>query len=275
MPAKVVHLNGRLVEPAKAMVSLLDPGYLLGVGVFATMRADDGVCFRPEAHLALLGQGASALDLPVPDDLVRIADEVARLVGGLARVRVTLSATACSVIGEEMQVPPADDRARGVAIVSIGPRRAADEGAFKSTSYARQVMARADATRRGAAEGLQLASDGAVSGATMANVFVRTGRVLATPSLASGCRPGITRAAVMELAPYFGLGVEERRIERAELLGSDEVFLTSTRVGCLPVRSLDDEPVGTGEMASALHDALEALIARERVVRCRGDAHSP
>lgn len=275
MPAKVVHLNGRLVEPAEATVSLLDPGYLLGVGVFATMRADDGVCFRPEAHLALLGRGASALDLPVPDDLVSTADEVARLVGGRARVRVTISATACSVIGEEMTVPSAEERTRGVAIVSIDPRRGADEGAFKSTSYVRQVMARADATRRGAAEGLQLASDGAVSGATMANVFLRSGHVLATPSLASGCRPGVTRAAVMELAPYFGLRVEERRIERAELSAADEVFLTSTRIGCLPVCSLDDEPVGTGEMAAALHEALEALIVRERAVRSRDAAQSP
>lgn len=275
MLAKVVHLNGRFVTPEEATVSLLDPGYLLGIGVFATMRADDGVCFRPEAHLALLGHGAAALDLPVPHDVVAIADEVGRLVGGLARVRVTISATACSVIGEPMVPPTVEDRARGVAIVSIGPRRAADEGAFKSTSYARQVMARADATRRGAAEGLQLASDGAVSGATMANVFLRTGRVLATPSLASGCRPGVTRAAVMELAPYFGLRVEERRIEPAELRAAEEVFLTSSRIGCLAVQTLDDAPVASGAMTAALHDALEALVARERAVRSRSEAPSP
>lgn len=274
MLAKVVHLNGRFVAPAEATVSLLDPGYLLGVGVFATMRADDGVCFRPEAHLALLGHGAAALGLPVPDGLVAIADEVGRLVGGFARVRVTISATATSMIGEPMVPPTAEDRARGVAILSIGPRRAADEGAFKSTSYARQVMARADATRRGAAEGLQLASDGAVSGATMANLFLRTGRILSTPSLASGCRPGVTRAAVMELAPYFGLRVEERRIEPAELRTAEEVFLTSTRIGCLPVRSIDDAPVASGGTTSALHDALEELVARERAVRARGDAPS-
>ena len=271
MTAKVVHLNGSFVAEADAKVSLFDAGYLLGVGVFATLRGDDGVCFRPEAHLAALADGAASFGLAAPDipALVATADEVARRVGGIARVRVTVSETATSVIGERMAPPTASEHANGVTLATIGRRRAG-EGTPKTTSYGPQVVARAEATRRGAAEGLQLSNDGSVAGGTMANLFVRSGRVLATPWLTSGCRAGVTRAAILELAPGLGLSVEERRILPEELLHADEVFLTSTRVECLPVSAIDARPIACGEATAALREALRALVARERAARTLG-----
>ena len=270
MTAKVVHLNGSFVEEADAKVSLFDTGYLLGVGVFATLRGDDGVCFRPEAHLASLADGAASFGLAAPDipGLVAIADEVARRIGGLARIRVTVSDTATSVFGERMTPPTADEHAGGVALVTVNARRSG-EGTPKTTSYGSQVVARAEAARRGASEGVQLSKDGTVCGGTMANLFLRSGRVLATPSLASGCRAGVTRAVILEIAPSLGLHVEERRVLPEELFHADELFLTSTRVDCLAVRSVDERAVSRGEKTAALRDALLATIVLERTARSR------
>src|SRR6478672_7362582 len=77
-----VYFGGPFVAPdgEEARVPLTDPGYLLGDGVFATMRGYDGVCFRAERHIAILARGAELFGLPLPvgvDRLVAIADEAA------------------------------------------------------------------------------------------------------------------------------------------------------------------------------------------------------
>src|SRR5688572_5023261 len=91
----VVWLGGRFVDPSEAKVDVLDRGWLLGDGVFATMRGYDGVCFRPERHLAAVVRGADALGIAMPASvsaLVEIANEAAtKTKAQNAYVRVTIS----------------------------------------------------------------------------------------------------------------------------------------------------------------------------------------
>lgn len=275
-------------------MSLLDRGYLLGDGVFATMRAYAGACFRPEAHLAGLARGASLLGIGLPSDVERVAalaDDAARRTGALdAYVRVTLTrgapdagATLSILARPTTDAPSAEDHARGVAAVLVAPRRippACLDGSIKATSYVVQVIARREAEARGAAEGIQRAVDGALACGTMSNLFVVIGDELFTPSLESGCRAGITRAAVMELAPRLGLVVREERIDPALLDAADEAFFTSTRVECLPIAILDGRPIGRVERVRrfertrALREALLARIRAETSSRSSAPARA-
>lgn len=280
----VIHVGGRFVAPEDAVVSLLDHGYLLGDGVFATMRAYRGVCFRSSRHLAELERGAALFGLEVPsplDDLAALANEAARRTGADdAYVRVTLTRGApgarptLSVISRAMDVPGDDDYARGVSVVTVTPRRvpaACLDGSIKTTSYAVQVLARREVQARGAGEGIQLAIDGALACATMANLFVVVGDTLLTPSLESGCRAGITRAAVLEIAPHVFEDVREERLDPSILAEADELFLTSTRVECLPIAVVDGSPIGAGRgsvtarfrRTHALREAFAALVRAE------------
>lgn len=258
----VVHLNGRFVDEAEATVSLLDRSYLLGEGAFATMRGYAGRCFRSGTHLANLARAAALFDVTLPDGLADVADEAARRTGAEdAYVRVTASSTAVSVIARPMDVPPADAYARGVDVVTVPLRRippACFDGTMKTTSYAPSTLARRAAGR--AFEGLQLAIDGSVACATMANVFAVVGRELLTPGLASGCRTGVTRGVVLELAPSVGLLPREVVLAPETLLEADEVFLTSTRLECLGVASIDGAPRPDARpYTHALRAALRAL----------------
>lgn len=271
-------MGGRFVAPADAVVSLLDRGYLLGDGVFATMRGYDGACFRAGRHLAALARGAALFGIPLPvpvAELAALADDAARRTGASdAYVRVTLTRGApdgpptLSVVARAMDVPSADAFARGVAAITVSPRRippACLDGSVKSTSYGPQVLARREVERRGAAEGIQLAVDGALASGTMSNLFVVRGDTLLTPSLESGCRAGVTREAVLELAPRLFRRVSAERLAPSVLDDADEAFFTSTRVECLPIASVDAKPVGQGrfDRTRALRDALVALIRAE------------
>jgi branched-chain amino acid aminotransferase len=278
--------KGRFVADEEAYVSLLDRGYLLGDGVFATMRGYDGACFRPDAHLAQLARGAElfGIELPRPlADIAGLADEAARRTGTVnAYVRVTLThgppsgAPTLSLLAREMDLPGADDYARGVDAVTVTPRRippACIDGTIKTTSYAVQVIARREVAARGAAEGIQLAVDGSLACGTMSSLFVVVGDQLLTPSLESGCRAGITRGAILELAPRVDLTPTEARLDPSVLTEADEAFFTSTRIECLPIASVDGHAIGMrrdGEKyprARSLRAALVALIQQETAER--------
>ncbi|MBX3263181.1 MAG: aminotransferase class IV family protein [Labilithrix sp.] len=274
----VIHVGGRFVAPGDAVVSLLDRGYLLGDGVFATLRGYRGACFRAGRHLAALARGAAlfGIDLPAaPPELAALADEAARRTGARdAYVRVTLTrgapdaAPTLSIVARAMDVPSDDAFDRGIAAVTVTPRRippACMDGSVKTTSYAVQLLARREVEARGAAEGIQLAIDGALASGTAANLFVVCGDTLVTPSLESGCRAGITREAVLEIAPRLFRRVREERLAPSVLDDADEAFFTSTRVECLPIASVDGKPVGRGrfDRTHALREALLALVRAE------------
>jgi branched-chain amino acid aminotransferase len=274
----VIHVGGQFVAPEDAAVSLLDRGYLLGDGVFATMRGYRGVCFRSKRHLAELARGAAIFGIDVPRSLpevAELADEAARRTGAHdAYVRVTLTRGApgapptLSILARAMDVPADDAYRRGVSVVTVTPRRippACLDGTIKTTSYAVQVLARREVEARGAAEGIQLAIDGTLACATMANLFVVRDGVLLTPPLESGCRAGVTRATLLELAPRLFREVREEHLEPAILEAAEEAFLTSTRVECLPIASVDGKAVGRShfDRTHALRDAFTALVRSE------------
>ena len=143
----------------------MDPGYLLGEGVFATMRGYDGVCFRPEKHLATLARGAEAFGLSLPlsvTRLIAIADEAAsRTRARDAYVRVTLTRPAddeapsvLTVLSRPLDVPSVDAYARGVDATIVTARRippACMDPTIKTTSSAPQVLSRREATHEGSA----------------------------------------------------------------------------------------------------------------------------
>lgn len=274
----MVFLRDRFVPLEEATIAFSDAGYLLGDGVFATMRAYEGACFRSEIHVATLVRGCDRLGIPLPapaEELVARADETARRVGRPnAIVRITITrgpgtarggdtaygaAPTLSILGRELALPSDEDYAHGIRAAIVTPRRippACADGTVKTTSYAPSIVARREAHDRGCAEGIQLAIDGAVACGTMSNVFVVAGDALLTPPLETGCRDGVVRRAVLSLAAQAGLDANERPLSPSDLFRADEVFFTNSRIECLPVAAIDGRRIGVLPEASS--DAKQA-----------------
>lgn len=272
----VVYFGGRFVEAADAKVDVLDRGWLLGDGVFATMRGYDGACFRPERHLAAFAHGAEALGIPLPvavSAIAEIADEAARRTKATdSYVRVTLSRGAFAVIARPLEVPSAADYERGIDTMVVGARRIPPEcidPTFKTTSYAPQIVAWREIESRGIREGVQLALDGTIACGTTANLFIVEDGALVTPPTSTGCRPGVTRATVIEIATCLGIDVREERISLAALDRADEAFFTSTRIECLPIARPSSKagfPL-TARLRATLHELVLVETSARRNVR--------
>jgi branched-chain amino acid aminotransferase len=267
-------VNGRLVDPADALVSAYDHGLTVGDGVFETTKVVGGRAFALTRHLGRLTRSARGLGLPEPDlGLVRRAvDDVlaANPMAGPGRLRITYTG-GVSPLGSErgtagptlvVALAPLRPWPASAVVVTapwVRNERAATAG-LKTTSYADNVIALAYARERGADEALLANTLGNVCEGTGSNVFVGLDGRLVTPPLAAGCLAGVTRGLVLEWCD-----VTEVDIPLAALTTAAEMFLTSATRDVLPVRRLDvrDLPAGPGPLTTAAREAFAARSAAD------------
>jgi len=111
---------------------------------------------------------------------------------------------------------------------------------IKSTNYLENILAKEEAIRNGAEEGLWLNTKGYISEGTMSNLFFIKDETLFTPSLASGCLPGTRRQLILDLARSLQIPTYEGLYPFSSLLSADEIFMTNAIMGIMPVRQVDD-----------------------------------
>jgi len=267
-----VWIDGAIVEGHEARVPVTDHGLLYGDGVFEGIRAYGRRVFRLDDHLVRLRASARAiaLALPLPEARIREIvldtlrafgrdDAYVRLVVTRGEGALGVDPTSCPAprlfcIAAEVRLFPPEKLAAGIDLVTVSWRRPAPDALdprVKSLNYLNNALAKLEARQRGADEALLLNAAGHVAEASVANVFALRGRDLATPPASDGSLDGIVRRSVLELAPGLGLRAAERTLSRIDLLAADEVFLTGTGAGIVPVRTLDARPIGAGEAAAA------------------------
>ncbi|GAB3261480.1 aminodeoxychorismate lyase [Nocardioides dilutus] len=244
-----------------------DHGLTVGDGVFETIKLYDGQPFALQLHLDRLARSAEGLGLVEPDqDAVRqgISEVLAGTSWPMARLRVTYTAGPAPLGSGRGQAPPtliivADELAPAADAVAVAtvpwPRN--ERGALaglKTTSYAENVVALAEAHRRGATEAVFANLAGHLCEGTGSNVFYVVDGELRTPSLRSGCLAGVTRALVLE---WCG-GVEiDEPIEVVD--GAAEIFLASTTRDVQPVSRWDDRVLDVpGPVTRAAQEAWRA-----------------
>jgi branched-chain amino acid aminotransferase len=148
-----------------------------------------------------------------------------------------------------------------IGSVRLYPEAKLRSGIDLVTASTRNVLAKLEARRRGADEALLLSASGAVAETSVANVFVLRDGVLLTPPGSDGALEGVTRGTVLELASERGLPAQERTLGRFDLFAADEVFLTGTGAGLVPVRSLDSEVIGVGSPGPVFQQLRDAFAA--------------
>jgi branched-subunit amino acid aminotransferase/4-amino-4-deoxychorismate lyase len=266
-------LGRGLVAPEEEVVRADDEALLRGRAAFETLRVYGGRPFRLTAHLERLASSAGAIGLPAPpgDELAELAELVLPGADGADAV-LRFVWTAGPVEGRPAglallsEIPGwiEDVRARGARAVSLLGVRAAVPWflpGVKSTSYAVNMAAEAEAKRQGADEAVFVDAQGVVLEGTVTNVWWRRGDALYTPALDLGILAGVTRAALLELAAAEGYSVEEGAYPLAELLAADEAFTSSSVREVMPLIELDGRELSRGPAADALQAALRAAAA--------------
>ncbi len=268
--------NEQWFDLNNAPLSALDRGSILGLGLFETLLANDGRPVFLERHLARLQRACARLNWKfsfpnfseiIPELLVHN-----HLALGPARIRITVTAGNGSLddikLGSGWKIwmtaqPLNAIPASVAAMLSPWPRN--EHSALvglKCASYAENLVALDHARRLGFAETLFLNTAGHLCEAATANLFLVKNGVLLTPSLASGCLPGIAREVILEIANDKRIAARECILTRDDLANADEVFTTSSIRGVQTISKVAEQDFPTDIITSRLRDYWKIEISQ-------------
>jgi branched-chain amino acid aminotransferase len=290
-------MNGDFVAWDDAKVHVLTHGLHYGTGVFEGIRAYDTevgtAIFRHGDHLDRLFQSAALYHMPIPYTREELRAATHELISrnslhscyirpivfrgygvmGLypleAPVDVAIAVWAWGAyLGEE-------GKRHGIRAKVSSWRRISPDSLIPQSKacgqYLNSVLAKIESHKAGYEEAILLDDQGHVCEGSGENVFVVRDGVIHTPPQTASILDGINRKSVMQIARDLGHQVVERDLARGELYTADEVFMTGTAAELVPVREVDDHPVGGGqpgpitrEVQSVFEDALHGRAERYR-----------
>lgn len=270
LPETPCFLNGDYTVLRDAKVSVMDRGFIFGDGVYEVVPVYAGHPFRFAQHMARLDRSLAELRMANPfthaqwleilskliaaycqsagadgqniDQLVYI--QVTRGVALRDHVMPTDIAPTVFVMTSRMKALTAEQREQGVACVTADDFRW-EKAHIKTVSLLGAVFSRQISFDAGAVETVMF-RDGYLSEAAASNVWVvRGGRVLG-PLKNHLVLEGIRYGLIEEMCAEAGIPFKLTSITRGEVLGADELILSSATKEVLAVTTLDGAPVGSG-----------------------------
>ncbi|MEM7807466.1 MAG: aminotransferase class IV [Planctomycetota bacterium] len=289
-----VWLDGGLVSEDDARIDPRDGGFLHAAGVFTTMRASGGRVLMLDAHLARLRQSCEALYVPLTfkDNELSKAATLLLEANGLSDARLRLTVTrgrterdplhgevhrpTVMLTAGEMTPVPAEYRDKGMTAVLNSEHKLNPydlQAGHKTLDYFGRFAALREAARRGAGESLWFDVHNFLQCGSIANVFIVEQGTLVTPPTnedlkdeavkrscpypKSSVLPGTVRAWVME---QEGVGkVQRLPIDVNRLLAADEVFVTNSIMGVVPVTRLEQKEIGDGQPGGVTRQLMLAF----------------
>ncbi len=270
-----------MVAPGEAALSAVDHGITVGDGVFETCAVLNGHAFALTRHLARLERSAAGMGMATLD-LRKVRDGVDAVLAAsphAGRLRITVT-DGVGPLGSGRSDGPQTVVVAATEAVVVPTGRAARSpwtrnensavAGLKTTSYAENVVALADAIGKGADESVFANTAGDLCEGTGSNVFLELDGELVTPPLSVGCLAGITRELLLEWGAEAGLPVREAKegelpfsvLDRVSS-GEAQMLLTGSVRNVQPTVWLDGADLQIGELSAAARDLFERNM-RER-----------
>lgn len=285
---KLVWLNGTVQPLESATTSVADHAHLYGDGIFEGIRIYGSKVFKLDEHLDRLYDGARFLGFEMKyakDELRSIVLDVCRqadIADGYIRLNLTRGTGLgldpknidrtpnVMVMVSTLALYPPEAYEKGLDVVTTSirviPADSMDPRLKCIGRYAANILAKLEANRRGAGEGLMLNQQGLIAECTGDNLFLVRGKRVLTPHPSCGILQGITRDTVLQLARDAGYETEEGFLSIYDIFASDEAFLTGTAAEVIPMVTLDEKPIGDGKPGPVTRD----LVARFRAATKEG-----
>ncbi|OGX40156.1 MAG: hypothetical protein A2984_02740 [Omnitrophica WOR_2 bacterium RIFCSPLOWO2_01_FULL_41_12] len=244
---EIVFLNGKFISKDEAKLSVLEPGFLYGFGLFETMRAYQKKIVYLGAHLKRLKNSCKLIALKCPyspDKFKRMIKETVKINGfSDTYVRLTLwkskAGTDILITAKKYQPYSPQRYIKGFSarISSLRQNENSLLGRIKSTNYLLCRLAYLEAKTKGLDEAIILNNRGYIAEGSRSNIFLVKDKALFTPSLQCGCLAGITRKVIFDLAKKYKIKICEGNFTIRDLYEADEAFFTNSLMGVMPLEN--------------------------------------
>ncbi|MBT5047194.1 MAG: D-amino-acid transaminase [Rhodospirillaceae bacterium] len=275
--SRIAYVNGSYVLQSDAAVNVEDRGYQLADGVYEVIAVCDRGLVDCDAHMDRLQRSLASMRITPPSsraNIVRVMERIVRrnhIRAGLIYLQVTRGVaprnhafptdeveSSLVITGKHRPAPSEEAVARGARIITLLDTRWSRPD-IKTISLLPNVLAKQQAVEAGAFETWFTDEKGLVTEGSSTNAWIVTdGQEIVTRPLGQELLAGITRQTVLTVARANNLRVTERAFSVSEAKMAKEAFLTSTTAFVMPVVSIDDTPVNTGEPGSVTLQLLDA-----------------
>jgi len=257
--SKYCYLNGKILPLKKAKISPYDLGIIRGYGVFDVMKTINGKPFLINAHWARFKKSARTLNLKIPvsdKEYFQIVDRLIKFnkvrqpaiirtvaTGGVSSDGITPEGKETFYVAIDKLKPlPKEKYNKGVKVITMEYQRDFPEA--KVNNYVVAIKGIKRKKKEGAHEILYVNGKKVKEGALSNFFIVKTGK-LVTPR--ENILIGVTRNLIIKIARRLRIKIIERDIEVSELYSADEIFLTNTTKGIVPVVKADNKKIGLGK----------------------------
>lgn len=260
-----VLINDHIISEEKAYIHIKDRGFLLGDGIFETLKIQNGCIEFFDAHYERLKYSANTLFIPFHYNANELKTMCLALVKendlthSIASMRITLT-RGIGLRGinfPEKPMPtllittapyhqPVSDQYLRAFITSIKRNQYSPITKLKTLNYLEPILARNEAQTRGYDEGIMLNTDGFITECSAANIFFVKDNTVVTPSVESGILPGITRNQVIKLCDKNNIKIIEKNISIDDAITADEVFQTNSLIGIQPISQINERKFSVG-----------------------------
>lgn len=262
-----IYISGQFYSRSEAKISVMDSGYLLGDGVWEGIRFHNGHLVHLDRHLDRLYEGANAIEMNIgisKDEMItalkktleknRMTSDVhIRLIvsRGIKSTpyqhpKVTVGKPTIVIIPEYKKASP-KLKVEGITLGTVKTIRdnRTQDPRINSLSKHNCIAACIEAEKLGVDEGLMLDPNGYVSTCNSTNFFMISNKEVWT-SNGQYCLNGVTRSSVIDICKRNDLPIKEKEFSVKDVHGADEVFVTGTFAGIIPVISVDGLVIGNG-----------------------------
>jgi len=262
-----IYINGEFFHRSEAKISVMDSGYLLGDGVWEGIRLHKGTLIHLDDHLDRLFSGANSIAMDIGISQHEMAEALQKTINtndmdsdvhirlivsrGIKKTpyqhpKVTLGKPTVVIIPEYKKASE-EIKKVGLTLATVKTKRdhLIQDPRINSLSKHNCIAACIEADQLGVDEGLMLDPHDFVSTCNSTNFFIVRDEEVWT-STGEYCLNGVTRGSIIRLCKEYNIPVYEKNFNVEDVHTADEVFVTGTFAGVIPVISVDGKIIGDG-----------------------------
>jgi len=272
----ICFLNDKYLDIQEAKISPMDRGFLFGDAIYEVIIAVNKKPFELDAHLTRLKKNIFSLKYLLSDefDLEEIILEVISRNKFINQVIYVQISRGTDTVRDHI---PSNDLTPTIFVsshelktdfsLSSGEKAILLEdfrwrkSQIKATSLLANVIYRSEAKDQEVFETI-LFENGFITEGAVSNVFCCTDNKIITPPLAENILPGVTRKVILELIQDTSLEYEETKIPMDSFLSAEEIWVTNSTKGIIPIIELDGKKIGSGLPGEKYLQISKAFISK-------------
>ncbi|MGF7058149.1 aminotransferase class IV [Brassicibacter mesophilus] len=261
-------LNDSLMENSKANIPVNSEGFMFGYGLFETLNVyNEKICFFTE-HMNRLIDGCKTLRINSDIDIKNVEKHCYKLIKvnkleyGAIKILIAKNKDSFNLLISTRENPYNSEKYNEgfkLCFSDIKKNPYSILVYVKSNNYMENILAKKMANEAGYDEAVFLNTNDKLCEGSISNLFfIKKGKVY-TPSIECGILPGITRDKVIEIANKFKINIIIGEFDKKSLLEADEVFITNSLKGIMPVSRIEDK------LFDIIDNKITKLLAKEYI----------